>query len=161
MSNSVDINSTQVDQLLDQLADQATANKIIFDAVKAGADTLRASTVNYFRSAMGDAADHISKWTNRPFFMGVITSTDKSYLEAKVSIMGDHRMKWFEKGTAQRATKGRKITGYNRNKAIRQGKGHNTGSITGKWFFRTATQNTNIDEAITTSINNALQKLNQ
>lgn len=161
-NNTVDINSTQVDQLLNTLGDTATTNKIMFEAIKAGAEVLQENTINRFRGAMGGVADNFNRWNGKPFWAGVIVSTEKAYLEAKVSIMGDHRMKWFEKGTSQRQTKGRKITGYQRNRAIREGKGHNTGAISGKWFFKSARQNTNaIDEAITQSINNALASINK
>lgn len=162
MSDTVKINSTEVDQLLNSLEDSEQINAIIFNAVKEGAKVLQQQTINYFRSAMGSVAEHQNKWNGKPFWQGIKMSADKAYNEAKVSIMGDYRLKWFEKGTNQRTTKGRKITGYQRNRAIRQGKGHNTGAITGKWFFKSAKQNNSmIDEAIATSINNALSKLSK
>lgn len=136
--NDVKIDSAEVDQLLNSLSDTDLLNKILFDAVKAGARVLRESTKQSFRSAMGGVAEHVSRWTNKPFSDGVIMSTDKAYNEAKVSIMGDHRMKWFETGTQDRYTKGRKIVGYSgtkRNRLQREGKGHWTGRIEGRNFF--------------------------
>lgn len=161
--NDVKIDSADVDQLLNSLSDTDLLNKILFDAVKAGARVLRENTKRSFRSEMGSVAEHVSRWTNKPFSDGVIMSTDKAYNEAKVSIMGDHRMKWFETGTQDRYTKGRKIVGYQRNRAIREGKGHWTGRIKENNFFQKArtSSETAIDDAIIQSINNALEKLNK
>ena len=160
MNDTVKIDSTQVDNLLDTLDDQEVKNNILFEAVKAGAKVLQQATKNYFRQKVGEAATHYSRFIQRPFEDGIIVKADKSYCEAKVSIMGDHRLKWFEKGTNDRYTKGRKIVGYQRNRAIREGKGHWTGRMTGQYFFRDARQSTNIiDDAMIQSINNALGKL--
>lgn len=163
MNNSVDINSTQVDQLLDTLDDQDVKNQILFEAVKAGAKALQQTTKNYFRQKVGEAATHISRFIRKPFEDGITVKADKSYCEASVSIMGDPRLKWFEKGTGARYTKGRKITGYaqgRRNRLQREGKGHYTGQMTANYFFKAARQDSNIiDEAIQQSINNAINKL--
>lgn len=160
MNDTVKIDTTQVDNLLDTLDDQEVKNNILFEAVKTGAKVLQQTTKNYFRQKVGEAATHYSRFIQKPFEDGIIVETDKSYCEAKVSIMGDHRLKWFEKGTQDRYTKGRKIVGYQRNRAIREGKGHWTGRMTGQYFFRDARQDTNrIDEAMAQSINNALNKL--
>ena len=164
--NDVKIDSREVDQLLDNLADTDLMNKIIFEAVKAGAKVLQENTKKSFRAEMGGVASNISRYTRKPFEDGVIVSTDKVYVEAKVSIMGDHRMKWFEKGTQDRYTKGRKIVGYSgtkRNRLQREGKGHYTGRIDGNNFFRKArsSSETAIEDAIKQSINNALEKLNK
>lgn len=76
----------------------------------------------------------------------------KKDLMVKVHIMSDYRVKWFEKGTTERHTKGysyrnnsnkvRKKVGrwgfvYNR-----KGKGRRTGRIGAKWFFRDAQSQT-------------------
>ena len=160
MNDTVKIDTTQVDNLLDTLDDQEVKNNILFEAVKAGAKVLQQTTKNYFRQKVGETATHYSRFIQKPFEDGIIVETNKSYCEAKVSIMGDHRLKWFEKGTQDRYTKGRKIVGYQRNRAIREGKGHWTGRMTGQYFFRDARQDTNrIDEAMAQSINNALNKL--
>lgn len=61
---------------------------------------------------------------------------------AKVHIMSDYRVKWFEMGTKERETKGRKIVGgrfFGKRKVImRSGKGHRTGKIKPEWFFKKA-----------------------
>ena len=164
--NDVKIDSAEVDQLLDSLSDTALLNKILFDAVKAGARVLQQNTKQSFRSEMGGVAANVSRFTRKPFEDGITMKADKTYSEAKVSIMGDPRLKWFETGTQDRYTKGRKIVGYSgtkRNRLQREGKGHWTGRIEGRNFFRKArsSSETAIDDAITQSINNALEKLNK
>ena len=70
---------------------------------------------------------------------------DRAYLEARISIMKDFRMKFFEKGTTQRQTK----------------KGYNRGSMVGKYFFKSAVESSqgSIEAAIQKSIDNSLSKL--
>ena len=72
--------------------------------------------------------------------------TEDSY--GKVHIMGEFRLKWFEKGTNLRQTR----------------KGWDRGSITPKWFFRNAVSQRgkeavdNLDENIRESILKAWNK---
>lgn len=157
------IDSRQVDDLLNALSDDELKRKILFDGIKAGAKTLQQNTQALFRQSMGESASHYSKYIRKPFEDGVTVKGDKAYIEASVSIMNDFRMKFFEKGTKQRTTKGRKITGYTeKHRLIREGKGHNTGAIKPLYFFRRARQNeTGIRYAIEKSIDNALNKLNK
>ena len=161
MSDIVNIDSSQVDVLLNTLDDNEFKRKILFDAVKAGAKVLQQNTKKLFRSSLGSAATHVSRFIGKPFEEGVSVKGDKAYLEASVSILNDFRMKFFEKGTRDRSTKGRKITGYVDSRHLkREGKGHRTGSIRALNFFRTARQDTgSIDAAIAQSINNALRNL--
>lgn len=157
------IDSRQVDDVLKALSDDELKRKIIYDALKAGAKVLQQNTQALFRQSMGESANHYSKYIRKPFEDGVTVKGDKAYIEASVSIMNDFRMKFFEKGTKQRTTKGRKITGYTeKHKLIREGKGHNTGAIKPLYFFKRARQNeTGIRYAIEKSIDNALNKLNK
>lgn len=163
MNNVVEIDSRQVDELLNTLSDDEFKRKLLFDAVKAGAKTLQQNTKKLFRQSMGDSATHYSKYIRKPFEEGVTVKGDKAYIEASVSIMNDFRMKFFENGTKQRTTKGRKIVGYvSSRKLKREGKGHNTGSIKPLNFFKKARENeTAITDAMIKSINNALRKLNK
>lgn len=157
------IDSRQVDDLLNALSDDELKRKILFDGIKAGAKVLQQNTQALFRQSMGESASHYSKYIRKPFEDGVTVKGDKAYIEASVSIMNDFRMKFFEKGTKQRTTKGRKIVGYtDSHKLKREGKGHNTGAIKPLYFFRQARQNeTAIKDAIMQSIDNALNKLNK
>jgi hypothetical protein len=164
--NDVKIDSADVDRLLDNLSDTDLLNKILFDAVKSGAKVLRDKTKQSFRSEMGGVASNVSRFTRKPFEDGITMKSDKTYSEAKVSIMSDPRLKWFETGTQDRYTKGRKIVGYSgtkRNRLEREGKGHWTGRIKENSFFRKARSSSEsaIDDAIIQSINNALKKLDR
>lgn len=164
MNNTVNIDSKEVDQLLNNLADTDELNKILFDAVKEGAKTLQKKTKQIFRMKVGGVASSISRFTRKPFEDGITMKTDKGFTEATVSIMGEPKLKWFEKGTNDRYTKGYKITGYaqgKRNRLQREGKGHWTGKMTDKNFFRDARQGNDVNDAIIESINNALEKLNK
>lgn len=163
MNNVVEIDSRQVDELLNTLSDDEFKRKLLFDAVKAGAKALQQNTKKLFRQSMGDSATHYSKFIRKPFEEGVSVKGDKAYIEASVSIMNDFRMKFFENGTKERKTKGRKIVGYTGlRKLKREGKGHNTGSIKPLYFFKKARENeTAITDAMIKSINNALRKLNK
>jgi hypothetical protein len=141
----IDVDSSQVDNLLDKLDDDDLRRGIIFKAVKAGAKVLQNTTKNYFKSSVGAAASHTSPYIKAPFYEGVIMKGDRAYLEARVSIMKDFRMKFFEKGTTQRQTK----------------KGYNRGSMVGKYFFKSAVESSqgSIEAAIQKSIENSLSKL--
>lgn len=154
-NDNVQIDSSQVDKLLDTLADDNVIRDIMFKAVKAGGETLRKNTLQNLRSSSFDSSS---------MEKGVRVKGDKNYLEAIVSIMGDYRLRWFEKGTAARYTKGAKITGIDENSTRyalkRTGKPRYTGSIKPHYFFRNARDNESaITEAITQSIDNALKNL--
>lgn len=160
MSDIVSIDSHEVDQLLNALSDQDFKNEILFNAVKEGAKVLQENAQNYFKSSV-KGANHYSPYIRKPLYEGVSVKADKPYCTVSVSIMNDFRMKFFEKGTAERMTKGRKIVGYiNRRRLKREGKGHATGSIKPTYFFRRARENdAPINEAIEQSITQALNKL--
>ena len=143
----IDVDSSQVDDLLNKLDDDDLRRGIIFKAVKAGAKVLRDNTRNYFKSAVGAAASHVGtryKY-NFPMYEGIVMKGEKAYLEARVSILKDFRLKFFEKGTQQRQTK----------------KGYNRGAMVARNFFKSATESSwgGIEAAIQKSIDNSLKKL--
>ena len=76
---------------------------------------------------------------------GVKLRADKDYCEVSVSILGDFRLKFFEKGTAQRR--------------LRRG-GANRGSIKPLNFFRKARQQ-DIGDTINNSITESLRRIEQ
>lgn len=76
---------------------------------------------------------------------GIKVKADKDYCEVSVSIMGDFRLKFFEKGTAERR--------------LRRG-GANRGSIKPLYFFRQARQQ-DIDNTINNSITESLRRINR
>ena len=84
--NDVKIDSREVDQLLDNLADTDLMNKIIFEAVKAGAKVLQENTKKSFRAEMGGVASNISRYTRKPFEDGIIVSTETDCSEKEKDI---------------------------------------------------------------------------
>ena len=162
MSDTVIINSQQVDDLLDKLNDKDQKNKWLYDAVMAGAKTLQQSAQQSFIAKV-DGASHNSPYLKggKQFYEGVSVKGDKAYCEASVSIMNDFRMKFFEKGTDERYTKSRKITGYKSDgkHLKREGEGHYVGKIEATYFFKTARDNSDaaINEAIIQSIDKSIK----
>lgn len=98
MSDTVIINSQQVDDLLNKLNDKDQKNKWLYDAVMSGAKVLQQSAQQSFIRKV-DGASHNSPYLkgNKPFYESVSVKGDKAYVEASVSIMNDFRMKFFEK----------------------------------------------------------------
>lgn len=140
------VDSTQTDKLLDSLSDDGLKRGIIYKALSAGAKVLKGTAKSYFKNAVGGVADHYSPYIKAPFSEGIVMKGDKAYLEVRVSIMKDFRMKFFEKGTTpHRTTK----------------KGFNRGGMVGKYFFRNASQASSgkVESAIEQSIDNSLRKL--
>lgn len=120
--NNVD--SSQVDQLLNQLQPD-TIQDIVFKAIKKGADTLKAKTISNLR---------------RPSLnKGVKVRPNRTANEVSVNIMGDYRLKWFEKGTKERYTRGHRVTGYSDSRHLRRtGQGGYRGKIVAEHFFQSA-----------------------
>lgn len=81
-------------------------------------------------------------------------------MAAKVNILSDFRLKFFEMGTKERHTKGRKIVGEHIKKGrkylLRKGKGRRTGRIKAGWYFRSAQQDT--ERQIFDNMDNLLSK---
>ena len=137
-----EIDDTQVQNLLNQLSDE-NRRKVLFNAIKKGAQVLQRNTINNLKVALGTGANSRGK-LGKPITQGVKLTTEKAYNEVKVHIMGDYRLKWFEKGTKERLTK----------------KGASRGSIKPLYFFRTARQNeSEIDSAIFRSLDEQLNKI--
>lgn len=80
-----------------------------------------------------------NKWNGKTLESGVRYKVDKNGKEAKVHIMGDFRLRFFELGTKDRRTKGHRVTGKYWKGArvykIRAGKGGFRGRIEASKFF--------------------------
>ena len=152
------IDSHEVDNLLNVLDNDELRKNIIFKAIKAGAKVLQTTTKSYFKERMGASANHVSKYLKAPFYDGIIVKGDKAYCEARVSIMKDFRMKFFEKGTNERFIKHHSNVKRSRSKT---GKSNYRGKINGRWFFKDArsASESAINEAIIKSIDNSLKRL--
>lgn len=141
MSN-VQVDDTSVQNLFNAL--DADSNKeILFTALKKGGQKLTSQTKRSLRAKLGAGATSPNRWNGKTMESGVRLKADKDYCEVSVSILGDFRLKFFEKGTAQRS--------------LRRG-GANRGSITPLNFFREARQQ-GIDETINNSITESLRHI--
>lgn len=135
--------------------------KVLMDAVTAGAKVLQQQTVAELTREMGGAALRKGlkgrpQYSNHTAMVeGVRLLRDKAYATAAVSIMGDFRLKWFEKGTDRRYAGGgrKKKDGTYAGNLYR-------GYIKAKAFFSRARDNDKpVADAITESISNSLKKI--
>lgn len=163
----IEIDDTEILKKLDHLTDNDyIKRKVLLTALKKGGEVLQKQTVVVMKSKLGTTAtkaEHHSK----PMAEGVRVIVDKNYYDVIVSIMKDYRLKWYEKGTDERYTKG-KITGQamitkgdgRRKRNVRDNNKLYRGSIEGKYFFAQARNEVSgIDEAINTSLNESFNKL--
>ncbi len=157
----IQIDSDTVDFMLDLLDDDEKKKQILYRAVIAGGKVLQGTAKQYFKQRMGESATHLSKYIKKPFEDGIILKGDKAYLEARVSIMKDFRMKFFEKGTEDRYIKQKGHSDLQRGRhQTNTGKPNYRGRITAKWFFKDARNNSaaGINDAMMKSIDNALKR---
>lgn len=112
------------------------------NALRRAANILVKETRNQLKSKLGRKANSKNWWNNKTLASGIKSNADKEGKEAKVHIMGDFRLKFFEMGTKQRKTTGRN-TGSVRGKTPirRQRKAANRGRIESLKFFSTAKDN--------------------
>ena len=141
MSN-VQVDDTSVQNLFNAL-DADSNQEILFTALKKGGQKLTSQTKRSLRAKLGAGATSPNRWNGKTMESGVRLKADKDYCEVSVSILGDFRLKFFEKGTAQRS--------------LRRG-GANRGTITPLNFFREARQQ-GIDETINNSITESLRHI--
>lgn len=143
MSNVV-VDDTQVQNLFNAL-DADSSKQILFTALKKGGQKLASQTKRSLKAKLGAGATSPNRWNGKTMESGVRLKADKDYCEVSVSILGDFRLKFFEKGTAQRR--------------LRRG-GANRGMIKPLYFFREARQQ-DIDDTINNSITESLRRINQ
>ena len=134
--NNVSVDDSAVRNLF-QALDEESRKRILFTALKAGGEKLLSETKMQLRSKLGSGATSPNRWNGRTMESGIRLKADKDYCEVDVNVMGDFRLKFFEKGTKLRQTK----------------KKANRGSIKGLYFFQAA--RSKADE-ITTIINSSL-----
>ena len=134
--NNVSVDDSAVRNLF-QALDEESRKKILFTALKAGGEKLLSETKVQLRSKLGSGASSPNRWNGRTMESGIRLRGDKDYCEVDVNVMGDFRLKFFEKGTKLRQTK----------------KKANRGSIKGLYFFQAA--RSKADE-ITAIINSSL-----
>lgn len=143
MSN-VQVDDTSVQNLFNSL-DSESSKKILFTALKKGGQKLTNLTKTQLKASLGQGASTPNRWNGKTMVSGVRMKADKDYCEVSVSILGDFRLKFFEKGTAIRRTRR---------------SGANRGSIKPLYFFKSARQQ-DIGETINNSITESLKRINQ
>lgn len=151
-----------IDRLFFLLENEDVKRDMLFKSVKAGAKVLQERTKDYFKRRMGEAAEHYSKYTHGSFADGVVMKGDKPYIEARVSILKDHRMKYFETGTDERYTKQKGHSDKTKGRKIENtGRSNYRGKITAKWFFKDARTSSEplVEQAMTDTIDKEFKKL--
>lgn len=99
-----EIDKSSVMAALDRLI-ESDFKKVWRNALKKSANILVKETKTKLVANMGSAATHKSLKYGKSLRQGVKSSVRKDATEAKVHIMGDFRLKFFEKGTKERYTR--------------------------------------------------------
>lgn len=145
MSN-VAVNDSQLQNLFRAL-DSESRKQILFSALKAGGQKLMQETKSQLRSKLGSGASTPNRWNGKTMESGVRLNADKAYCEVAVNVMGDFRLKFFERGTKLRQTKKTKA---------------NRGSIRALYFFQTARQKADdVTGIINNSITESLRRISK
>ena len=151
--SDVTVDTSKVDKLLNNL-ESANRQKIITEALRRGGQVAQQNVKQSLRAKVGSSAQSLEK--------GIRLKVDKAYSEVTLHIMGDYRLKWFEKGTKPRYTKGHKATGYLSNHRLkRTGKGGYRGQMVATHFFREGLNEQAIGTAITDYLDKELTSLEQ
>lgn len=141
--NNVEIDKSNVDRLLSQLSKEKT-DAILTKALRKGAKVLQDNTKLQLRSKLGQGATS-GKRFGKSLESGIKVKAD-GYGEISVHIMGDFRLKFFEKGIPK-------------NRITRKTKA-NRGTIDSLQFFKTARQDErSINNAVFQSISKSLKKI--
>jgi len=168
MSDFVEIDTKQVDQMLATLSDPKIISDVINEGLEAMGNVYYQNIISSLRKEMGASADTTSgKWLYA-LSSGIKTHPDNAKNIFGVHALSDFRLRFFEGGTKPRYTKGHKITGYatnkktgkvNFNRLARSGKGGYRGIIDANHFFSdgVAAAEQNAIQALTQSVYNALK----
>lgn len=119
------------------------------NGLRKAARILANETRKELRKIVGAKINSRNKWNGKTLGSGIKYKIDKEGTEAKIHIMGDFRLKFFEKGTVKRFIR--------KNKA-------NRGSMKANYFFRASKANkekevfASLDRLISESINRVANK---
>ena len=104
----------------------------------------------------------VNWWNGKKLQDGIKRSVARDAKSAKVHLLGDFRLKFFEMSTKDRYTKSSSRTGTKATGIKRSGKGGYRGRIEGKYFFKKAKQSTErrIFESIETDIAYQINRIN-
>lgn len=152
----IEIDDSQVLQLFAKLTGKEQT-KAMKTALRKSAQILIKQTKSNLKSVVNNSTKKSAKY-GKSLQSGIKYKVNKDGTEAKVHIMGDFRLKFFEDGTKARYTQGHRIIGYSGKSLKRSGKGGYKGSIIGKYFFKSAQRRSesqvfsSIDRLLTESI---------
>ena len=142
MNNGVTVDASQVLRMFSELNSRQQRN-VYKNALRKAGRILQKETKTQLRSVVGKAINHKNRWDGKTLGSGVKMKVDKKATEAKVHIMGDFRLKFFELGTTTRQ--------------LRKN-GANRGRMKAAHFFKTAKDKTertifdNINQMVEESI---------
>ena len=132
--NNIEVDARQVTSMFADLTSRQQ-RQVYRNALRKGAGILVGETKRQLRQTLGRAASSRNWWNGKTLISGIKANADRNGEEAKVHIMGDFRLKFFELGTRVRR-----------------------GNINAAHFFRTAKTNKereifdNMDNLISQSI---------
>ena len=149
--NNVQIDDKGVMNLFNSL-DEVSSKRILLEALKKAGKELQEETKSNLKARLGNKATSPNRWNGKTLESGIRLKADKDYTEVAVNIMGDFRLKFFEKGTKDRFTK----KGFYRGKM-----GENKeGASNYRNFFKDA-RNRDLSGTITHSINQSLKRISK
>lgn len=135
------------------------------NALRRAANILVKETRTQLKSRLGRKASSKNWWNGKTLISGIKSSADREGKEAKVHIMGDFRLKFFEMGTDERKTTGSNTSTVRGKTPIRrQRKEAKRGRIESMKFFSTAKHNKekeifgSLDKLISQSIQRVYNK---
>lgn len=112
------------------------------NALRRAANILVKESRSQLKFKLGRKANSKNWWNGKTLVSGIKSNADRQGKEAKVHIMGDFRLKFFEMGTKQRKTTGSNSASVRGKTPIRrQKKAASRGSISSLRFFSTAQKN--------------------
>lgn len=136
------IERQQVDELLTKLSTERRS-QIMFSALKKGGKALQNETKVQLRQSVANTHTP-NRWNGKTLEDGIKVKANTVYQEVMVHILGDFRLKFFEKGTKDRYTKIHKdklSTSQYINQLKKGDRSRFRGKITASHFFRRARQN--------------------
>lgn len=145
--NNFQVDSRQVINLFSELTSRQQ-KQVHKTALRRAAGLLSREAKQQLKKEIGKAIGHKNRWNNKTLGSGIKTKVNKEGDEAKVHILGDFRLRFFELGTKVRKTK----------------KGYDRGIMKATYFFKTAKQNkereifNTLDQLISQSIQKIANK---
>lgn len=101
--NNIEVDARQVTSMFANLTSKQQ-RRVYRNALRRGANILVGETKRQLRQTLGRAVSSKNWWNGKTLISGIKSNANEK--EAKVHIMGDFRLKFFELGTRVRRTTG-------------------------------------------------------